>query len=131
MPLIQNDMWEQLKNQKLDETMTLLQNPAMGEKQYLVLNADGANTKNPEVRRVPIPAPRRKTPQQRPHSPINSDSGALRAASSPSATFPISPSPRTSSSNSSRLRGSRLIARRSTSHATAKRSSKAARPSSR
>ena len=52
MPLIQNDMWEQLKNQKLDETMTLLQNPAMGEKQYLVLNADGANTKNSEVRRA-------------------------------------------------------------------------------
>ncbi|WP_076464273.1 ABC transporter substrate-binding protein [Actinomyces mediterranea] len=52
MPLIQNDMWEQLKNQRLDEQMTLLQNPAMGEKQYLVLNANGENTKDREVRRA-------------------------------------------------------------------------------
>lgn len=52
MPLLGDDLMERIRSQKVDQTMTLYGKPANGERQYLVLNADGGSTREPKVRQA-------------------------------------------------------------------------------
>lgn len=50
MPIINNDLWERLRSEGLDQKLTLLQNPAMGERQFLILNSTVPALESPEAR---------------------------------------------------------------------------------
>ncbi|MGV8845320.1 ABC transporter substrate-binding protein [Tessaracoccus sp.] len=52
MPVINNDLFERLKSDKMEEQLTLIENPARGEKQYLALNSEGPTTANAEARQA-------------------------------------------------------------------------------
>lgn len=52
VPLVASDLFERIKSEGLDKTLTLIENPKRGEKLYVPLNAGGKHTKDPLVRQA-------------------------------------------------------------------------------